>query len=520
MYWADKLAKEITNSGEIDRYWVDDMKTPSGRVHVGALRGVVVHGVIQQALIDQGKDSTYSYVINDMDPMDGFPHYLDESYRQYMGMPLFKIPSPEKGHESMAKLYANEFIKVFNSLGFSPKIIWSSERYAAGDFDQDIRKVLDNVKLVRKLYKEISDYDKPKNWYPYQPICEKCGKVGTTITTDWDGEKITYECRKDLVDWAEGCGHKGKVKPVGNNGKLMWKVDWATHWKVIGVTIEGAGKDHMTDGGSHDLSSAICEQVLEYKTPQAFIYEWFLAQGGSKMSSSKGVGVSAKEINQTLPPEILRFLLVKTPYKRAITFDPSENQSILQLFDDYDSHQHAFYNSPKSDEARIWQLSQISDIPKEQTYLARFRDIVNFIQDPKIDVYKEIETIKGSSLSKIDTQELEKRIKYAKIWIDKYAPEKFNFQISNEIPEQVKDLSINQKLYLEDVSKMLNQDWDSPETFQQALYQKTKDMKISTKEAFQSIYIALLGKTHGPKAAWLLLENKDLAIERFNNIGK
>jgi lysyl-tRNA synthetase class I len=26
----------------------------------------------------------------------------------------------------------------------------------------------------------------------------------------------------------------------------MWKVDWAAHWKAIGITVEGAGKDHMS----------------------------------------------------------------------------------------------------------------------------------------------------------------------------------------------------------------------------------------------------------------------------------
>jgi lysyl-tRNA synthetase class 1 len=520
MYWADELAKSIVDSGKLDKYWVDDMKTPSGRVHVGALRGIVVHGVIHQALKDLSIDSTYSYVFNDMDPMDGFPHYLDDSFRQYMGMPLFKIPSPEKGHDSMAKLYATEFIEVFNSLGFSPQIIWSSQRYAAGDFDQDIRKILDNVELVRKLYQEISGYDKPKNWYPYQPICESCGKVGTTITTAWDGEKITYECKKDLVDWAEGCGHQGQIEPVGTNGKLMWKVDWATHWKVIGVTVEGAGKDHMTDGGSHDLSSAICEQVLEYKTPKSFIYEWFLASGGSKMSSSKGVGVSAKEISLSLPPEILRFLLVKTPYKRAITFDPSENQSILDLFDDFDAHQQAYYHSPKSDEARIWHLSQVIDIPQEQTYLARFRDVVNYIQDPKIDVLKEVEKTKTSSLTNEDRLELEKRIKYAKIWIDQYAPEKFNFQIPDSTPKEASQLTKEQLEYLSKVSVLLEKSWADPEEFQQSLYQTSKDMGLPAKNAFGAIYLALIGKTHGPKAAWFLLENKDLALKRFQSITK
>ena len=96
MFWADELADEIIRKQPAKSYWVDDMKTPSGRIHAGALCGVVYHGLIHQLLLERGKKSTYSYVFNDMDPMDGFPAYLPEKFRAYMGQPLFKIPSPQK----------------------------------------------------------------------------------------------------------------------------------------------------------------------------------------------------------------------------------------------------------------------------------------------------------------------------------------------------------------------------------------------------------------------------------------
>lgn len=518
MFWSDELAKQITEDSKYDRYWVDDMKTPSGRVHVGALRGVAIHALIHESLKKLGKESHFSYVFNDMDPMDGFPHYLPESFKRYMGMPLFKIPSPEPGFNSLAELYATEFKEVFNTLGFDPEIIWSSKRYGQGDFDAEIRGILDKVNLVRKLYRSISNYDKPGNWYPYQVICEQCGKVGSTITTGWDGKTVTYECRKDLVEWAVGCGHVGEIEPTGTNGKLMWKVDWATHWKVIGITIEGAGKDHMTDNGSHDLSSAICEQVLDYPTPFGFIYEWFLAKGGSKMSSSKGIGVSAKEISKTLPAEILRFMLVKTPYRRAITFDPSQNDSILQLFDEYDAMQEAYYQDPNSDQGRTWEMSQVEAPPRKKVYLARFRDVVNFIQSPSVDMYQKFTQSKGEDLTDADRAELDKRITFAKIWLENYAPEKYTFKVTENLPAEAAALSVEQKSYLQGIVKLLDQVWLTPDDFQQALYESSKSMGIKPKDAFAAIYLSLLGKTHGPKAAWLILENTDIARTRFTSL--
>jgi DNA/RNA-binding domain of Phe-tRNA-synthetase-like protein len=58
--------------------------------------------------------------------------------------------------------------------------------------------------------------------------------------------------------------------------------------------------------------------------------------------------------------------------------------------------------------------------------------------------------------------------------------------------------------YLARVSKELESEWD-PEEFQKRLYALSKEMNIPPKDAFSAIYTVLIGKDHGPKAAWLLL---------------
>jgi lysyl-tRNA synthetase, class I len=83
MFWADRIAGEIeARFGTVRSILIRDEKTPSGRVHVGSMRGVAIHGAVSEALADKGVKNVFKYEFNDMDPMDGFPEYLPEEFRQ------------------------------------------------------------------------------------------------------------------------------------------------------------------------------------------------------------------------------------------------------------------------------------------------------------------------------------------------------------------------------------------------------------------------------------------------------
>src|SRR6185369_5944433 len=152
-HWLDKLSQGILSwqhKKKIKQLHVDDMKTPSGRVHTGALRGVLLHDLVAKALAAQKSPNTVStYVFNDMDAMDALPSYLSSSeYGPHMGKPLYKIPAPaleksgidfsqatqEEKEEfrrakNFAEFYALDFIKAFRKLGGGQEIVWSHELY-------------------------------------------------------------------------------------------------------------------------------------------------------------------------------------------------------------------------------------------------------------------------------------------------------------------------------------------------------------------------------------------------------
>ena len=522
MYWPSEVIEKIQRD-VVPPFHVDDMKTPSGQIHIGSLRGVIIHDVIHKELLKRGLESRYTYIYNDMDPMNKVPVYLSGlGYENDLGKPLFKIKSPE-GKLNYAQFYANIFTGVFNVLGAHPEVIFSSDLYSAGKFNSTIRESLDKVKYIRKIYTDIAGYEKPEGWYPLQVICPNCGKVGTSLVTSWDGDKVDFECKEDLVSWAKGCGHKGRISPFDGNAKLMWKVDWPAHWKVLGVNIEGAGKDHTSAGGSRDIANQLCG-LFNIPVPLDVPYEWFLTKEGGKMSTSKGIGMYAKELIEVLPPEVARFLILRTHYNTAILFDPN-GETFLDLFDEFDRCAKFFYEKDDKnvDLAQYFEAGIIRDEFRTPTFLPRFRSIAMYVQMPSVDIYNWAATEKGSDLTTFEKLVLEERVYSARQWLNKYAPEEFKFSFQEIIPELCSGLSHEQLLFLEELLILLESKYlknaVSGEDLQQEIFEVAKKIGLSGKAAFEALYIILLGKTNGPRAAWLLLDiGIEKVVERINSV--
>ena len=181
----------------------------------------------------------------------------------------------------------------------------------------------------------MSHVEKAPDWLPLSVICENCGKIGTTLATDWNGSTVAYACKPDHVTWATGCGHTGRVLPTSGRVKLPFNVDWAAKWSLFDITVEGCGKDLATAGGvARPQRRRRRARSSEREPPLNVPYE-FLNIGGKKMSTSKGTGATAHAIAELLPPELLRFLFLRHKPRKAIEFDP-EGDTIPGLFDEFD----------------------------------------------------------------------------------------------------------------------------------------------------------------------------------------
>ena len=514
MHWADKIAQEIIASGKYKPYWVDDMKTPSGYAHIGSVLGPMIHSAIYRALKDAGQEATLTYVINDFDPADEFPEALKKTLGGHQGEALKMIPSPDPNFDNLADFLADDLKKSLEYLGFEAKYISSWNLYHEGKFDEVIKLALDNSEKIQDIYQKVSGSAKKEaGWLPFQVICENCGKLGTTKVYGWDGEKVSYRCEPNLVTWAQGCGHEGKISPFGGNGKLPWKVDWAAHWKVIGVTVEAAGKDHASAGGSYDIAMTICREIFKYPEPFRLPYEFILI-GGKKMSSSKGLGLKAHDLTKILPAEVARYLFVRKDYKEQYNFDPFGTDAIPDLFDDYDEAWKSYIDGEKEDLARTFVLSQIKHgIPvREKVSIPRFREIANYLSQGLTDI--EVENKFSGNPKDIITE----RIKYAKVWLENYAPETYKFEMTKGIPASAKKLTQGQIEYLKGAVNIVESSTDS-DSLQTALYDLSKKLKIKPGDAFAAIYTVFIGKTHGPRAGLLLYNfGKDKVLSRLKEV--
>jgi lysyl-tRNA synthetase class 1 len=416
-----------------------------------------------------------------------------------MGIPIYIAPSPD-GKGTFGEYFGNKLLKIFKTLGINAEIYLASVYYKKGVYNDAIKVVLDNAQKVRKVYEDMYKKQIAKDWYPLQVICPKCGKLGTTKVTGWDGKEVDYICLPDLVKWAQGCGTKGKMSPFNGNAKMPFKVEWAAKWWTFGITIEGAGKDHASAGGTYDVARKICKDVFGVQPPLKIPYEHFLS-GGKKMSSSKGLGLTGEELLEVLTPVAARFLMIKTEPNRAVEFEPKNTDIIPKVYDDYQKSAKAYFEKTGEDTARAFELSQIEEPQKPPE--VRFSALSQLIQMPNM-------------LDRIKKENLEEWAKYATVWIKKYAPDAEKFEVLKELPEEAKGLSDMQREYLRKIIPLLDKNLNG-EDLQKELYELAKASAIPTKDAFAAIYLALIGKNHGPKAGWLILSlDKNFLKKRFS----
>lgn len=520
MFWADSLAKEMLEKYPEVHHIVSDAKTPSGKIHVGALRGVILHDVVYRALIDAGGNATFLYRFDDFDPMDSISEELSEKFSKYMGMPLCDIPSPVSGFDNYAQAYADEFINSFEKLGNKPKIVSTALDYRAGKFNDLIRTACEKSDIVIEINRRISGAKKETGWLPIHVLCESCGRIGTTFAHDFDGKTVAYTCTG--AKYSKGCGFSGRRSPFNGGSKLTWKIHWAAQFKVYNVTMEGGGKDHYTVGGSREVADAASVELFNYTPPYDMAYEFFLV-GGKKMSSSKGVGSSTREITDMLSPQILRFLIVRYKPRTAINFSPF-GDTIPKLYDDYENFAESYFGRKQArdpDEPRIFALSQVNEIQKPiDRWRPSFSLVAYLTQVPHVNLLQAMENAKGAKLTELEKEDLNETERATKVWLANYADpaDKISILPQSEGVGKFLDLTKGQQNALAEFADFFADNFDQNKQAEMAR-QITLKNQITIKDFFQGAYTVLVGRKEGPRLLpFLATLNRQFIVQRLKGV--
>ena len=495
-HWADEIAEKV-----LERPGHHELSTgisPSGAIHIGNLREVVTADVIYRALKERGADVGFHYVADNFDPLRRVYPFLDAAlYAPLVGRPLSEIPCPCGAHANYAEHFLTPFLETLRLLRIEVTVFRGDELYKSGRMTPMIIAALKGRDVIASILHELTGKQIDSDWSPFDPLCPACHRITATTVTG-------FSERKETVDYRCECGSSGSV-PMAGGGKLTWRVDWPARWKLLGVTVEPFGKDHATSGGSYDTGVRIVREVFAAEPPFPVTYEWISLKGKGDMSSSKGNVLSIERMLNVVPPEVLRYLIVRTPPARTIGFDPG--LPLLSLVDEYDDVEAA------GRDLRALALCKASEY---RSAGVPFKHLVNVVQMANFDFPQIVEVLKRGGYLSLDEEALRSRVEYAKRWLEEFAPADMKFALKPSLPPEARELSAGQKEFLQRVAGRL-QPGMSADVIHNMVYTAAGEGEtLKPAEAFQAVYLALLGTRRGPRVGWFLaFLDRDFVVRRF-----
>jgi lysyl-tRNA synthetase class 1 len=382
VHWLEPYYKQIMARNP-DVVNLSTGKTPSGHIHLGILREIIICDALRRIFEKQGKKVNFRIFFDSLDAAKRFPDYITQRSKiltkEHLGKPFAHIPDPYgTGAKSYAHLFAQELLDALVHFGVKIEPVFADDLYKTQEMYQAIKIGLDNSDKVRDI---ISRYNPLEdNWRPAMAICEKCGrtqqKIATKVCTKCNAiqkekdAKTCSACGNDKLkqdsailpnrvlnyDKSTGmcyyecpsCNYKGSVRYDSGYIKLNWRLDWPSKWYIYRTTCEPAGKDHCTKNGSYDTGLALSRELYGYEGPVPLPYEW-VRLGDNDMSTSQGIVFTPNEFLTMAPPEIFRMVILTTHNLKHIAFRVEELESYME---EYNRMERIYYGVEK-------------DVPKE-----------------------------------------------------------------------------------------------------------------------------------------------------------
>lgn len=534
MYWTEELVEKIEQA--IDERGVKEPVvfnaglSVSGLQHVGRLRGELLIGsTIRKILKEKGYQTKQYLTLYTQDEWKGKEPQLKqfptrEKGQKYRKWPLVEVPDPKgECHDGWVEHfwepfgdYLKHFVKDITTI--------TTTRLYKEKMKPYVKKAIEEKEKIAEILNKYREEELPPDWDIFSPKCEECGKIGDAIevTVSPETYKAEYKCR---------CGNEGVIG-IGQ-GKLAWRVEWAAIWSALNVDFEPYGKDHAAPGGSRDTANEISMKVLDTPPPIGTAYEWVAYREDEEtnvMSSSDFRGFTPKTWIELAEPEILNFLyLIRKPMKQ-ITLDL---QRIPHYAKRFRLGEKIFFNKEKEREEGLlknaYKYAFTDAPPRKFPFRLSYSHAALFVQTipENMDLKGIIKRLRQQDilekeLSGWEKNQLRNRLHRARNWVKHWAPARY--QISLIDRKGLSSLAAELSSLLEEQENVLKELLSSFKHIQwskKAIKERMATLISSlssnaTRNFFQGLYLAFLGKKKGPRIArYFSLLEQDTVTNRL-----
>ena len=291
---------------------------PSGLPHIGTFGEVARTSMVRHAfeVLTGGRRKTRLVCFSD--DMDGLRKVPDnvpnrDMLAAHIGKPLTSVPDPFGNEFPSFAAHNNARLRRFlDRFGFDYEFLSATECYKGGIFDASLMRMLEAYDEVMDIILPTLGPERRATYSPFLPISPTSGEVLQVPMLE------RHPKRGTVVYVDPDSGRKVETLVTGGRVKCQWKADWAMRWTALEVDYEMCGKDLID---SVTLSSRIC-RALGGTPPENFIYELFLDEAGSKISKSKGNGLTVDEwLTYASPESLALFMYQKPKAAKKLYFD-------------------------------------------------------------------------------------------------------------------------------------------------------------------------------------------------------
>jgi lysyl-tRNA synthetase class 1 len=543
IHWIQDIVDEVLER-EADVYRINTGKSTSGSIHIGFVRELIIADAIKRKLLEAGKKAITLLVMDDYDPVRSFPPSVSLPLDEWVGKPYSDVPDEDGCCVSFGAHKARELIETFPDFGVAPEVIWQSEIYKKPEMLETVRTCLKNTETIRQIlidyvardfnHEQKAEYvESMKTWFPVSVICPSCNRIQAGAKGSIVPNRVTnYNADSDKVSFScPSCGHSDEVPLTDVRVKLSWRVDWPAKWYVLNVTCEPAGKDHSVKGGSFDTGLEISKQVFGWEGPVKVPFEW-VGIGGRDMATSEGIVFLPKNWLEIAPPELFRYLMLKTGITRAYDIRP---ERIPDMVDEFDRFERAYYGLEDSTEEQkertqlLYPLCLPSDVPKEYVPKVPFKfAVVTSQMEGILDTDNILERCKHVlrkqyGLDKVPQAAIDvipKRLERAKTWANEYGTDRDKVEVPDTVPDQIKStLTDDDRKFLTQFVEVLKGDPLDDEELQAKVFETARAVGLKDKRAFVVLYRILISRKSGPRlGGFLNLLGNEWVLKRIMSV--